>query len=230
MNCLEFHREKLADPRRLSAAARSHAEACASCHAFARSVDDAERGLEQALAVPVPEALAERIVLRSRGEQGTRWPLWALAASVMLALAISLGFFHGARNTQDGYARLAIEHVVKEPESLTTVRNADPEAFRAALQSLGGSLRQPLEQIRYVRLCPVEEGFGWHIVFDTPDGLATLLLIPQKRLDAVQQASASGWNALARPARGGYYAIVTASPAATSRVEQLLRERVNWDA
>src|SRR5436189_575126 len=38
MNCLEFHREKLADPRRLSAEARAHARACANCAAFAPSV------------------------------------------------------------------------------------------------------------------------------------------------------------------------------------------------
>src|SRR5258706_134775 len=57
MNCLEFHREKLADPRRLSAEAQAHAHACASCAAFARSVDESDQGLEEVLASPVPDGL-----------------------------------------------------------------------------------------------------------------------------------------------------------------------------
>jgi hypothetical protein len=226
MNCLEFHREKLADPHRLSPEARSHAQTCASCGAFARSVDEAERGLEQALATPVPEGLADRIILRSRTRNRT-WRAWALAAGIVLAVAAG---FAGLRPGEDRYARLAIEHVVMEPESFTTMRNAGPEAFRAALQAFGGSLKQPLENVRYVMLCPVEGGFGWHVVFETPEGLATLILVPDKPLHVVQQASTRGWNALARPAKNGYYAIVTSSSAATARAERLLRERVDWDA
>lgn len=226
MNCLDFHREKLADPRRLSAEACAHAQTCASCGAFARSVDETERGLEQALATPVPEGLADRIILRSHTRNRT-WRAWALAAGVVLAIAAGLT---GLRPGEDRYARLAIEHVVMEPESLTSPRNAGPEAFRAALQAFGGSVRQPLENVRYVTLCPVDGGFGWHVVFDTPEGLATLILVPDKPLRSVQHASTRGWSALARPTKHGYYAIVTSSQAATARAERLLRERVDWDA
>jgi len=226
MNCLEFHREKLADSRRLSPEARSHAQTCASCDAFARSVDEAERGLEQALATSVPEGLAERIILRSHPGKRT-WRAWALAAGIVLAVAAG---FAGLRPGEDKYARLAIEHVVMEPESFTTMHNAEPEAFRAAVQEFGAAVKQPLEHVRYVKLCPVEGGFGWHVVFETPDGLATLILVPGKPLQAEQKASAGAWSALARPAKKGYYAIVTSSAAATARAERLLRERVDWDA
>jgi hypothetical protein len=226
MNCLEFHREKLADPRRLSPEARSHAQTCASCDAFARSVDETERGLEQALATPVPEGLADRIILRSRTRNRT-WRAWALAAGIVLAIAAG---FAGLRPGEDRYARLAIEHVVMEPESFTTMRNAGPEAFRAAVQQFGATVRQPLEHVRYVTLCPVEGGFGWHVVFETPDGLATLILVPGKPMQTEQKASTGAWSAVARPAKQGYYAIVTSSQAATARAERLLRERVDWDA
>lgn len=226
MSCLDFHREKLADPRRLSAEARAHAQTCASCSAFARSVDEAERNLEQALAAPVPEGLADRIILRSRTRNRT-WRAWALAAGIVLAVAAG---FAGLRPGEDRDARLAIEHVVMEPESFTTMRNAGPEAFRAAVQEFGAAVKQPLEHVRYVTLCPVKGGFGWHVVFETPDGLATLILVPGKPLQAEQKTSTGAWSALARPAKNGYYAIVTTSDAATARAERLLRERVDWDA
>jgi uncharacterized protein DUF3379 len=229
MNCIEFHREKLADPRRLSAEAQAHARDCAACASFAQSVDADARALERSLAAPVPEGLAERVVLRVLHPRAPRWRAWALAASVLIAVLGGLAYVQ-QQSRGEQYARLAIEHVVMEPESLSTLRNADPEAFRAVLQEFGGSLAELPGKVRYVRLCPVEAGTGWHVVFETPQGLATLILVPGRQLPAAQTASTGGWNALVRPTPRGYYAIVTASTDATSRLDRWLRERVEWRA
>ena len=113
MNCLEFRREKLADPQRASGEARSHAFACAACSAFARRFDESERSLALALEVPVPEGLVERILFRAGNPQRS-WRALAAAASVFAALAA--GFSVGvSRQTDELYARLAIEHVAMEP-------------------------------------------------------------------------------------------------------------------
>ncbi len=228
MNCLEFRRAKLADPRRLSAEALAHAEGCPTCTAFAAEVDETERALDQALQTPVPDGLADRIIFESTRPRRA-WRVWALAASLLVSVALGFFLVGGFRGGPDVYARLAIEHVVMEPESLTTVRNADAEAFRAAVQYFGGTLKEMPGKIRYIRLCPVEDGVGWHIVFDTPHGLATLILVPGKKLARSEMASTGGWNALARPVRGGYYAIVTASAETTTRFEQMLRECIVWN-
>jgi len=227
MNCLDFRREKLADPRRLSAAATAHVGECPTCHAFAHEVDEAEQALDRALQTHVPEGLADRIIFRSRRPR-IAWRAWALAASLLAAVGV--GFFLGtSRQPADIYARLAIEHVVMEPESLTTVQTADPKAFQAVVQAFGGTLKELPGKIRYIKLCPVEDGMGWHVVFETPEGLATLILVPGKRLSRFETATAGKWSALARPVQGGYYAIVTESPAATSSFEKMLRERLIWD-
>lgn len=229
MNCLDFRRHKLADPRHLPDEARAHAADCPTCAAFACEVDETERSLERALATPVPEGLADRILLHTRRPHRT-WRVWALAASVVVAVALGFSFFRESRNAPDQYARLAIEHVVMEPESLTTLRNADPEALKAAMRDFGGSLKEPLGQVRYIRLCPVDGALSWHIVLETPEGLATLILVRGKRLHGLETASSGGWSALVQPAPGGYYAIVTASAASTSRIDRMLRARVNWKA
>ena len=230
MNCLEFRRDKLADPRRLSSEARSHADGCPTCAAFAREVDESEQALDRALQTPVPEGLAERIIFQSRRPRRP-WRAWALAASLLVALAV--GFVLGTSRqpaTADVYARLAIEHVAMEPESLTSVTGADAQAFQAAVQTFGGDVRDLPGKIRYIRLCPVEDGYGWHVVFETPQGLATLILVPGKRLPGLETASAGGWDALARPVRGGYYAIITKSRDATSEFERMLRDCIVWNA
>jgi hypothetical protein len=226
MNCLEFRRAKLVDPRRVAPEARAHAAGCQPCTAFAGEVDQTERALDQALLTPVPEGLADRIIFRANSRRPA-WRAWALAASVVLAVALGVSAWD-AREAPSQYARLAIEHVVTEPESLTTLRNADPAALLAVMREFGGSLKEPLGSLRYIRLCPVEDGFGWHIVFETADGLATLILVPGKQLRRQQTAVSGGWNALVQPVGSGYYAIVTASAAYTSRVDRLLRERVEW--
>ena len=227
MNCLELRRAKLADPRRLSSEAQAHLAGCPACAVFAHDVDESEQALERTLCVPVPDGLAERIVFRSR-YPGRAWRAWALAASVILAVAA--GFFAAGllHKPADTYARLAIEHVVMEPESLTTTRNADPEAFRKVVQEFGAQLEALPGKVRYVRLCPVGDGMGWHVVFETPQGLATLILVPGKQVPKVETASSGVWNALARPVRGGYYAIVTASAASTASFDTLIRKSLVW--
>jgi hypothetical protein len=228
MNCLEFRREKLGDPRRLSAEAQGHAASCPTCSAFAREVDESERALDRALMAPVPEGLADRIILQSRRPRPA-WRAWALAASVVVAVALGF-FFVNAQNQPDEYARLAIEHVAMEPESLATVRNAEAQSFHAVVHDLGGSVKDLPGRIRYFRLCPVDGGFGWHVVFETPEGLATLFLVPGQHVKTVQKTSVGGLNAAVHPVKGGYYAIVTASSAATSRFEQMLRDCIVWNA
>ena len=119
-------------------------------------------------------------------------------------------------------------HVVHEPESLTTLLDATAEAIQVAVDDFGGTLKESLGHVRYVRQCPVEDVTAWHIVFETSEGLATLILVPGKQLDRVQSASLEGWSALARPTPRGYYVVVTASSQMTSRIDRIVQARVDF--
>jgi len=76
------------------------------------------------------------------------------------------------------------------------------------VQNFGATLKEMPGRIRYIRLCPVEDGVGWHIVFETPQGLMTLILVPGKRCRSCRPHRPR-MEPLARPVRGGYYAVVT---------------------
>lgn len=227
MNCLEYRRAKLSDPRRLADEALAHARDCAQCRDFAREVDATEISIAEALAVRVPEGLAERALLRRRPAH-RRWTPWALAAGLVLAVG-ALALHPFGTDPSEQYARLAIEHVVMEPESLATERANDPAMVAAAVRSFGGTLKQPIGRVRYVRLCPVENGTGLHIVFETPDGPATLIVVADKRIAAAATADAAGLDALVRPAPRGYYAIVTGSRARTVAADRIVRQRIDWN-
>lgn len=234
MNCLEFHRQKLADPRRLSAAAQSHARACPDCLAFAQSIDETDARIEHALLVAVPDGLADRVLLRNSGASRPAWQAWAFAASIVLAVALGAGYFRDlprneSKNTRpDQYALLAIEHVAGEPGSFTMLYNTEPSVFREAIRSVGAEVKAPIGRIRYVKLCPWGESTGWHIVFETPHGLATLILVPGAHISAPATASENGWSAHVQPADRGYYAVVTGSEKTTLLINRLLTERIRW--
>jgi uncharacterized protein DUF3379 len=226
MNCLEYRRAKLSDPRRLPEDARSHERECAQCAEFAREVDATDAALAEALAVRVPEGLADRVLLRRRPSPW-RWAPWALAAGLALVVVFVVRPFKP--DVSEQYARLAIEHVVMEPESFTTERGTDPAVVQAALRSFGGTMKEPIGRVRYVRLCPVEGGTGLHIVFETPEGLATLILVPDKHIGSAAVADTAGWDALVQPSRRGYYAVVTTSRAGTVAADRLIRQRIDWN-
>jgi hypothetical protein len=229
MNCLEFRREKLAEPRHSSAAARAHAQECPKCAVFSRSVDEGEAELLRAMTVSVPEGLADRVLLRSGRANFPAWRGWALAASVVLGVGLASIFF-GAPPS-DAYARLAVTHVIDEPESFTTEYHSDAHSVAVALRSVGASVRAPLGKVRYVKLCPWENGTAaWHLVFETPQGLATLIVVADERVRSKSDTFVDGWSAAVRPVRRGFYAVVTSSPAMTGQVDEILRTRINWDA
>ncbi len=225
--CLDLRRDKLADPTRLPAAAEAHLTHCEQCRAFARRIDTLEQRAAQVLAVPVPDGLSERVLLRVHRNVKRPWKLWALAACFIMSFGIGTRQWQPREETD--YARLAINHVMHEPEALSEHRLADPARFRTVLANFGGELSAPLGTIRYMRLCPVPHGTGWHIVIDTEAGPATLLLIPGMQLSgAVLDAKFGGLTARALPGGQGYYAIVAETPRIVDAVEKLISQRVRW--
>ncbi len=70
MNCLEFRRRCTVDPSRLGAECSAHRRRCASCDRFAVRMGNIEERLRAAVAVDIPDGLAERIVRYLEREGG----------------------------------------------------------------------------------------------------------------------------------------------------------------
>src|SRR6185312_15169972 len=92
MDCLEFRRRLAAEPLSRDLALHAHRGECAACAAAWERAQQAERELLDALAVPVPAGLTERILLaQATGERrqhmSRRRFALALAASLLVALA-----------------------------------------------------------------------------------------------------------------------------------------------
>jgi len=227
--CMDLRREKLADPKRLSAAADGHLSECAACRRFAQGIDTMEMRATQVLNVAVPEGLSERVLMRVHRGEKRPWRLWAVAAAFVFSFGIGMVQWQPRPHTD--YAKFAIEHVMHEPQSFTEHRLADPSQFRLVMANFGGTVKAPIGKVSYMRMCPVPNGTGWHIVLQTEAGPATLLLIPGKDIsDEVIEAKFGGLTARALPGGQGYYAIVAETPAIVDAVEKLMDERVRWNS
>lgn len=227
--CLDFRRAKLADPRRLSIEAEEHLIGCPACQTFARRVNEGERRLARALEVPVPDGLSERILLgvHHRAQNRPSYRLWALAATVVMTIGV--GYTQWIRAPHD-YAEEALAHVVHEPETMRVSATVPDDQLADVLQQFGANLREPIGVLRVVKVCPTTDGHGWHIVFDTPQGRATLLLFPRvDKRDRVLHAALRGMDAIAAPGGSGYYAVVVDSSENMMAITADLQRKIDWN-
>lgn len=114
MNCLEFRRLLLAQPRDKTAEQMAHSALCPGCAAAAAEAEAFEARLSNVMRVPVPDGLADKVLLRqkmppqrSRGLQarlaallgmGGRprmaYAAWAAAAVLVMGIAVGLQQFY----------------------------------------------------------------------------------------------------------------------------------------
>lgn len=234
-SCLDYRRAYLADPRHLDSSAQAHCAECLLCQAWSYRAQQAEQRIARSLAaVPVPEGLNERILLRALNGQAKparRWQPMALAASILLSCAMGIAMWQFQPARAGDLALAAARHANNEGIELALHRSEQPDKVGAVLASFGGELRAPLGEVSYIHFCPVEGfGQGWHIIYNTPAGKLTLLLIPAKPGAAkVQTVQVEGRSVKVERAGAGYYALIADDPRALEDAASALKRRVRWD-
>jgi hypothetical protein len=226
MNCLEFRRHKLAFPRKIEPAHNLHVQACAPCAEFSARANVFENEIEQAARVPMPEGLADRVILRHKFRARRRFSLFGLAATLLLAAGLT--FTHSYLASEARIAEALIAHVLHEPEALQANHEVSEVKVASALAQAGGELRGPIGHAVYYKLCPVPGGEGAHIVLVTPFGRATLLLMPEKEPASRAPLTRQGFSAAVLPLGRGSVGVVAESPQELEQMTQLLREQVTW--
>lgn len=219
MNCLEFRRAALADPRRLEAEAASHAEHCPGCKEFLVQSLEAEARLAGALRVAVPEGLRARLLDRTAAARRPRWLALAASLAAAVAIALALGW---PRN--EAMALAGIDFVMyEEAQAIADAKPTDPATLERVAREMGVSLPEQLGEMRYTGTCPFAGTTAHHVLVKTPLGKVTLLLIPEQSFPARAFASAHGLKAAIVPVAAGAIAIIGDSGRSIDRVETLLK-------
>lgn len=219
MNCLDYRRQRSAgeDP---STAALAHLESCRGCQDFARRSQQFDQALRGALTTAVPDGLADRILFRRRAGLGWTAIKFAAAASVLLFITIASQplWLPGLAPADAVLAHVLID----EPFEKLAGHRAGSGYSRVALAQSGLEGLDG-EQIRYIGVCPVPGGKGHHFLVTTPDGEASLFLIPDRTVDSRQQSNRLGRHAIVLPAKQGSYALVGKSMRELEAIEAAIR-------
>lgn len=219
MNCIDFRRGILANPRSLGAAENDHARQCAACRAYLETQRELDAQLYTALQVPPPDGLADRILV-ARGMPRRRW-MMPMAAALVLGLGVAM--LWPRVDPPDPLGREAIAHLDHEPEAFKTAHAVATDFLPAMLSNQGVKLVSAVGQVTYARLCPLAGRVAHHLVVQTAAGPVTLFLFaedPQARKRAVTREA--GMTALVVPAAKGSITIVAPSLEQAMAVERSL--------
>jgi hypothetical protein len=238
MDCLTLRRIKLATPQEARPEVVAHLHQCGDCAAFVRELEAFEHRLHGAVRVAVPEGLAEQIILRHRDSPSivpvareSRWfsrTALAMAASVVLAVSALVGY--NVIQAREELAESFVAHVLSEPDVLQANENVGLVRLERAFSRYGGQLSGTIGEVRHLGQCRIDGVLAEHILVRTPDGLATLILIPERRASLSRPLTRDGYAVVILPLRGGSLGIVTDSPDRTLEVEKLIKARVRWQS
>lgn len=234
MNCLEFRRAALANPHHPGHEALAHEAECASCARYYRELRQQEELLYEEMNIPVPEGLADRVLLRSRSGWrdwlAPRFAVSALAASLILAVALGTGWKLRSGELEPAMLAAGIaEHVEEEYKALAAKQVVPEATLISAVRRGGGELMQAPGPATYADHCPLPGGGkGEHLVFDTPHGKLTLILMPGKRIAYPVRVEKDGLTVSLMAAGKGSLALVSTRRERIGEAEAWAREHLRW--
>jgi hypothetical protein len=230
MSCLDTRRSLLAAPRARSPALAAHLASCAECSRLSARLSELDARIADAALVPVPDALAHRI-LRVRSHR-RRWPYAAAAALLVVSVLIGFAAPHlrdaaGGTDSLDAVgpshpAVAAIAMVVEQqPAYLDEAHGIDIRAMEDGLKKLGLSLKMEGVKVDYAGKCQLPDTACDHIVLETPDGHVSVILVPDYPVGSRVLIADRRMTALVSPAGQGSYIVVAGSPKVAKRTSRL---------
>jgi len=228
MNCLEFRQLKLSDPYSVNPGANAHRDECEACRRFEQEIRTLDKKVNQALAIPLPENLAARILLKQslqREHRGSRRWYWVgLAASIVLAVGLLLSQGESAEALQ-GKIAAHLDHEQAKVDSMHAA--VDNEQIADVLDYMGVSLDTDANPVVFARLCIMDYRLVVHLVIESDDGRFTILLMPQSVKDARREFAAGNWRGVILPQEFGSMAIVAREGTPTETLDRIARQYGN---
>lgn len=185
MDCSEFRRQLLVDPRAPGMAEAAQHRVCEDAPARLAEALALEQRIDSALAVPVPAGLAERVIaaLPSQPTQTPArwWPL-ALAASLLLSALIGWSWL---RAPAGGHGLIAdsVEHLAHEPYALTRSDEVPAALVERMFAESGIRLATNPSGLTYLNRCPLGGRMSVHMVMAGAQGPVTVMYVPGERVE-----------------------------------------------
>lgn len=183
MDDLNFRRRIYADP---NDHAQDIQDACAedlNKAKFRQEMQQFDQQIKTALETPVPDNLAERIMLgqslanQQKEKRKSRVHL-ALAASIAFAIGISLQI-SGVSPRYESLSDHAIAHLTDEISHIPSTAGYTREQLNTKLASFGGQLTQDIAPIKFANFCRFDGTRSLHLVLAGEHGDVTVFVVPK---------------------------------------------------
>jgi len=203
VNCSDVHLALGAEPSSTSSELEAHLRECAACAQFRIEMQRLDEKIRRALTIEIPAqefrtppAAAPYSVTKmprplSRSKQ------WALAASVLLAVAVVLVLW-GALPSHS-LAADVVSHVISETLDEPLDGPIDAETVRSVMKQAGLRLDPIDPSVVFMRRCFIRGRFVPHFVVRTADGLATVIILPNEHVRTAERFEGSGYRGVLIP-------------------------------
>jgi hypothetical protein len=216
VNCEQARLTIGADPRNAAAELTEHLGNCPACAKFRDEMLALESNIQRALQRPPDIA---------RPARPSQWRPWALAASVLLASVAVLGVW--LLRPSDTLARDLVAHVQNEPDSWLSVQQVNADGISQALHGAGVGLDLTSDKITYAQSCWFHGHYVPHLVVQTDQGPATVLILRHERVPAARSFRESGLTGVIVPAQNGSIAVL-ARGGNVDLLARQMQQDVHW--
>lgn len=232
MNCIEFRRRLGSDPHDREADMLAHRDGCPTCASARERALAFDAELERAMAMPLPEGLADRILLaqttaeRSAPALPVRRRGRRMAMAAALAASVALVAFGVYRTQQRAtpLGDLVIEHVLHhEPHAIEARGELAGNLIGAAFASRGVPLATVPDGISYVHECPVGPYRTVHMVMPEGDGAISVVYVADPDRRERRDSTRGTLRAREVPMGNGALVMVAADTRGFERVEKTWR-------
>lgn len=229
ISCFEFRQHVGADPASREPAVLEHRLACRSCAAHQDELQAFDRQLGGALALPVPETLAQRVLFAASRRPAPRRGWLASAAAAVLVLGLAAGWWWQSQFAAP-LPQALVGHLMHEPALLTLPadQRADLAQVREVLDWGDTRLAAAPGEVQHAGLCLFRGRLVPHLVVPGPDGPVTVMLLPHVPVDRPRKFREQGFAGVLLPKGQGSVAVLSRSAQSSAVVAARYAELVDW--
>ncbi len=233
MNCSDVHLTLGAEPSATSPELEAHLRECAACAQFRTEMLRLDEKIRRALVIDIPAeefrappapakyGLTKTQAAYSHGKQ------WALAASVLLAVAVVLVMW-GALPSHS-LAADVVSHLVSETIEQPLDVPVDEKTVRSVMEQAGLRLDPIDPSIVFMRTCFIRGRLVPHFIVRTADGMATVVILPDEHVKTAERFEGSGYKGILIPdAKKGSIALLSRSNVDLEHYAGTIRHAVHY--
>lgn len=240
LSCFECRQQLAAEPASRTPAVVQHVSHCPTCARYQQELERLDQRIQNALAVPVPAGLADRIVFSARRQPVqkarrflTQRPWLAAAALLLITLGLAGGWWT-QRVFTTPLPQALVAHLWHEPQLLTLPAQTRTSAEKVASvldwggATISGQLEKKTGKVQHAGLCLFRGRLVAHLVVASETGPVTVLLLPQIQVETPSRFTEQGFSGVLLPRGKGSIAVLSRSSQSSQAVASRYAAMIRW--